>query len=279
MWNWINVTGLEFASWTTSCWVGSRFYTAWFLALFGFEHVTRPWTWGETQPHHRVKKTHTLLCLLYLWPHVLTVVYTRMETTLKLLETCEEEDLSRSSESSRTWSARRTKASEFFSHTGPLSPEECPFVNLDRRRCAASVAPRSSAPTPVLTTPRRVLQIHVLIRTLFVPVTLTSSGLVYSSGGAWLVLGLPWTKEWLQKQSDGSSLRVVMSMVELEGEYYWSLRGNSCIWGVPNNKKMVQSAISTVMVILWTHTYCTGIMPRLSNFCERSKIVLEIKTV
>lgn len=156
----------------------SRFYTACFLTLFGFEHVTRPWTWGETQPH------------------ILTVVPTRMETTLKLFETCEEEDLSRSSESSRTSSARRTKASGFFSHTGPLSPEECPFVNLDRR-CAASVAPRSSAPTPVLTTPRRVLQIHVLIRTLFVPVTLTSSGLVYSSGGAWLVLGLPWTDEWL----------------------------------------------------------------------------------
>lgn len=116
-----------------------------------------------------------------------------METTLKLFETCEQEDLSRSSESSRTWSARRTKASGFFSHTGPLSPEECPFVNLDRR-CAASIALRSSAPTPVLTTPRRVLQIHVHIRTLFVPVTLTSSGLVYSSRGAWLVLGLPWTK-------------------------------------------------------------------------------------
>lgn len=151
-----------------------------------------------------------------------------METTLKLLETCEEKYLSQSSESSRTLSARRTKASGFFSHTGPLSPEECPFVNLDRR-CPASVAPRSSAPTPVLTTPRRVLQIHVLIRTLFVPVTLTSSGLVYSSGGAWLVLGLPWTEgstalNWdcsrssLMGRRRGSSLRVVMLMAELESE-------------------------------------------------------------
>lgn len=168
MWNWINVTGLEFASWTTACCVGFRFYTARFLALFGFEQAVN------------VGRDPTALT----------------NCPLKLFETCEEEDLSRSSESSRTSSARRTKASGFFSHTGPLSPEECPFVNLDRR-CAASVAPRSSAPTPVLTTPRRVLQIHVLIRTLFVPVTLTSSGLVYSSGGAWLVLGLPWTKEWL----------------------------------------------------------------------------------
>lgn len=94
-------------------------------------------------------------------------------------------ELRRSAYSSRTLSARRTKASGFFSHTGPLSPEECPFVNLDRRD-AASVVLRSSAPVlpSAQTTPRRVLEIHVLVGTLFVPVTLTSFGLVYSSGGA-----------------------------------------------------------------------------------------------